>query len=321
MRNGLLVFLALLAIGSAAAGQGLSGLQAEYYSNFTRPGGVITPVPTALVFSGVSANIDHWDPVNCYYCWQPVGTSPDWYAVRWRGYIRIDVAGDYGFGTISDDGSQVWLDGALIVDNGEEQWWDWEDSLEEGSYTGRYPENYGNPDDLPGPLTLSVGYHALEVRMYEARNYDGIELWWLRPGRGTSDIPYYGVSCYATGVSPNANTNWEIIPPDVFVRDLTAIPDPMPAGALVLYAASPNPFNPLTSLRFDLLGAGHVRLEVYDLTGRRVRRLVDDDLSPGSHVAVWDGRDEGGRAMSSGSYFARLATRQDVRTVRLSLVR
>jgi hypothetical protein len=92
-------------------------------------------------------------------------------------------------------------------------------------------------------------------------------------------------------------------------------------SALRLYSATPNPFNPRTTIRFDLPGAGPVRLAIYDLAGRLVRVLVEGEISAGSHEAVWDGRDSTGRSAPSGSYLARLVAGGKVEGVRLSLVR
>lgn len=90
--------------------------------------------------------------------------------------------------------------------------------------------------------------------------------------------------------------------------------------ALALMAI-PNPFNPLTTLRFDLPVGGRVHLEVYDVAGRLVRTLLDADLPAGNHQAVWDGKDASGRGMPSGSYFARLSAGRRVETVSIGLVR
>lgn len=68
----------------------------------------------------------------------------------------------------------------------------------------------------------------------------------------------------------------------------------------------PNPFNPRTTIRYDLPAAGPVRLSVFDVAGRLVRTLVDESLTPGNHEAAWDGRDASGRETGSGSYLARL---------------
>jgi hypothetical protein len=90
---------------------------------------------------------------------------------------------------------------------------------------------------------------------------------------------------------------------------------------LRLYPNQPNPFNPMTTIRFDLPAAGQVRLAIYDLAGRLVRVLVEGEIPAGSHEAVWDGRDSTGRSAPSGSYLARLVAGGKVEGVRLSLVR
>jgi hypothetical protein len=68
----------------------------------------------------------------------------------------------------------------------------------------------------------------------------------------------------------------------------------------------PNPFNPATSIAFSLAVRERVGLSVYDVSGRLVAVLIDDDLAPGLHAARWDGRDEGGSVVASGTYFARM---------------
>jgi len=91
--------------------------------------------------------------------------------------------------------------------------------------------------------------------------------------------------------------------------------------ALRLYPCQPNPFNPRTTVRFDLPAAAAVRLTVFDLAGRAVRVLVDDALPAGSHEAVWDGRDAAGRETSSGTYLARLEAGGKVEVTRMVLLR
>ncbi len=101
---------------------------------------------------------------------------------------------------------------------------------------------------------------------------------------------------------------------------LTGAAGPVPTVTR-LYPCRPNPFNPSTTINFDLPQDGRVALEVYDVRGSLVRFLVDADLPRGSHRATWDGRDASGRAVASGSYFARLEAGGRVETVRMSLVR
>jgi len=70
----------------------------------------------------------------------------------------------------------------------------------------------------------------------------------------------------------------------------------------------PNPFNPVTTIRFDVPSpGGRVSLTVHDLSGRVVTRLVEREMPGGRHSAVWDGRDDGGRPVASGVYFYRIS--------------
>jgi hypothetical protein len=71
--------------------------------------------------------------------------------------------------------------------------------------------------------------------------------------------------------------------------------------------ARPNPFVSSTDLAFAIDRPGRVELSLFDVSGRRVRTLVDAELPVGEHEATWDGRDDAGRPMPSGTYFSRLS--------------
>ena len=88
-----------------------------------------------------------------------------------------------------------------------------------------------------------------------------------------------------------------------------------------LYPAYPNPFNAEVALSFDLPKEVAVALVLYDALGRPVRDLVDGPLGAGRYRLVWDGRDQGGRAVASGIYFYRLVADSFVAVGRLALVR
>jgi hypothetical protein len=75
-----------------------------------------------------------------------------------------------------------------------------------------------------------------------------------------------------------------------------------------LAAPSPNPFSAGTAFRFGLSRAGDVHLDIYDVTGRRVRTLVSGPLPAGEQTQAWDGRDRHGDRVRSGVYFVRLKT-------------
>jgi len=83
---------------------------------------------------------------------------------------------------------------------------------------------------------------------------------------------------------------------------------PRAAGGDRLWPATPNPFNPRTTVGLTLARSARAELSVHDLRGRLVRRLLDARLTAGPHadLATWDGLDDGGRAAPSGAYFLRL---------------
>jgi hypothetical protein len=82
----------------------------------------------------------------------------------------------------------------------------------------------------------------------------------------------------------------------------------------------PNPFNPLTTIRFSLEKSGPASLTIFDVTGRAVRRLLSGTTTAGSHVVVWNGRDDAGRALPSGIYLYRLDQGIESRTRKMILL-
>ena len=68
----------------------------------------------------------------------------------------------------------------------------------------------------------------------------------------------------------------------------------------------PNPFNPETQIRYSLPLNAEVRLIIYDILGRQVRTLVNENKAAGSYLKTWDGLDQSGNRVSSGLYFYRL---------------
>ncbi|HAD83086.1 TPA: hypothetical protein DCG35_11620 [Candidatus Edwardsbacteria bacterium] len=72
--------------------------------------------------------------------------------------------------------------------------------------------------------------------------------------------------------------------------------------------AAPNPFRNQMNLSYQIPRAGPVSITIYNISGQRVRTLVDQDMSPGYYSAGWDGRDDAGSSISSGVYFVRLAS-------------
>jgi hypothetical protein len=89
---------------------------------------------------------------------------------------------------------------------------------------------------------------------------------------------------------------------------VTPVDDVIPARVTALGLAHPNPFNPATTIEFALARAEKARLDVYTVDGRLVRTLVDRGLEAGPHSATWNGLDQRGHSVASGTYFYRLTT-------------
>lgn len=105
------------------------------------------------------------------------------------------------------------------------------------------------------------------------------------------------------------------------VTAATTVDEPV-ARVTRLLGAYPNPFNPSTSIRFELAREQRLTVEVFDVAGRKVRSLVRDDSWPaGSHELRWDGRDGGGSSVASGSYLYRFVSEDLVETRRVTLIK
>jgi hypothetical protein len=89
-----------------------------------------------------------------------------------------------------------------------------------------------------------------------------------------------------------------------------------------LESAYPNPFNPHTTIAFEIPTPKEVTLRVFDLSGRLVRNLVDrEPHAPGRHEIIWNGRDDARRQVASGTYFYRLEAGKFTETRGMLLVK
>lgn len=89
-----------------------------------------------------------------------------------------------------------------------------------------------------------------------------------------------------------------------------------------LYQNYPNPFNPTTNISFYLPVDKKISLIIYDVTGREVVRLVDEQEFPkGKHTVTWDGKDKNGKPVSSGTYFYKLKFGSFEKTRKMMLVK
>ena len=108
----------------------------------------------------------------------------------------------------------------------------------------------------------------------------------------------------------------EILSRGTQLVELKAIPD-----EYALHYNYPNPFNPVTTMLYDLPEAGYTRLIIYDLLGRQVQTLVDKHMDAGYYRMQWDGRNSQGKMASGGVYFYQIQTDGFIRTRKMLLLK
>jgi len=83
----------------------------------------------------------------------------------------------------------------------------------------------------------------------------------------------------------------------------------------------PNPFSNFTRIAFTIPAKGHVKLDVYDVCGRLVNRIMDEEAGPGRYESDWDGLDSKGNRVANGVYFYRLNAGEKVSTRKMVLLK
>ncbi len=127
----------------------------------------------------------------------------------------------------------------------------------------------------------------------------------------------FGISGGAGGAFPTATVCWS----GYLVPGTTTSVIPGDNGESLAFRAAPNPVTEKVGLRFNLAKPQSVVVGVFTVEGRRVRTLQRGAMSAGSHQLFWDGRDEAGKPVADGMYFARLETEQGSRTTTIARIR
>ncbi len=98
-------------------------------------------------------------------------------------------------------------------------------------------------------------------------------------------------------------------------------PAGLPRLPFALHQNRPNPFNPSTEIGFSLPGSSLVTLDIYDVSGKRVRCLLEESRPAGNHSVHWDGLDDSGSPAVSGVYFYRLTAGKNAFSRKMILLR
>jgi hypothetical protein len=115
---------------------------------------------------------------------------------------------------------------------------------------------------------------------------------------------------------PSSGNGFAILEANLSVDEKTEIP-----VKFALHPAYPNPFNPMTNIRYDLPQASYVDLRIFDLNGREVRTLAKGFDHAGTKTVIWDAKDNHGQSVSAGVYIYRLESSGLVQSQKLILLK
>ncbi len=264
-----------------------------------------------------------------------VDLRPAYYQVKLGGDTLLDIQGTINVGPDQLDSIftwGVWMQGPAVGGWSNPQGADWGTDLrlnldkkmyDDGSngdaasgdsiYT-RQVQYYGDPD------SNDVIGQVYKFGIYGGDNEGG------KGGFGNNHVaniddsqPNFTIHTQFGSINPPFYSFWDFdngMPTDVEdIEEAIVIRDPN------LRENYPNPFNPTTTLTFELPKQMKVQLVVFDVLGRKVTELVNGVQRQGIHQVVWNGSDSHGRPVSSGVYFYRMITENYERTMKMILMR
>jgi hypothetical protein len=203
----------------------------------------------------------------------------------------------HGFGngevycSVSDDGGLNWTQGVNLT-------------------------NTPSPNAFPGecmdedyPSLARTVNDTLHIFYVEDKDAGGVVMTAPQEGSWTENpVKYLKVPADLVPPGPPYvnNFNFHVVPGGGSGVQEPCLVDGTVPGAYALHQNYPNPFNPETTIRFDLAQDGPARIDIYNVTGQLIRRLVEADRQAGSYQVVWNGRNDDGQLVPSGIYFCRL---------------
>lgn len=175
--------------------------------------------------------------------------------------------------------------------------------------------------EIPGGVPTTSGWHKMKVTAI------GNQFWFYYDDQELPGCPYTD-NTYSSGQIGTYVWDFALSPiylyvDDILVETVSAIDDQQPGviADYTLHQNFPNPFNPSTTISFDLAGRETVQLSIFNSLGQKIKTLANGDFSAGSHQLQWDGRDEAGQVAPAGVYYYRLQTGSFQDTKKMLLVK
>ncbi|MFH2035978.1 MAG: T9SS type A sorting domain-containing protein [Candidatus Zixiibacteriota bacterium] len=183
----------------------------------------------------------------------------------------------------------------------------------EDNQNGRAWIYYGGPD-FDGINDMKVNYFIAETENF-GRNVKGL-------GDVNGDgIDDFAIAAIVDDQSVNSGIVFIYAGYNGTPTDINESDDNIILENYYLKQNYPNPFNPTTTIEFELTRKSNVELTVYDILGRKVANLINQQMPVGSHTINWYGRNQNGDNVASGIYFYKIKTDQFSDTKKMVLVR
>jgi hypothetical protein len=169
------------------------------------------------------------------------------------------------------------------------------------------PVGYAYPDGQywdESTFAMPTAVRFVEVTLfYQTTSKEYVEF--LRDANTTNSA---GLDLYNAWVAQGRGAPVAMATDTISVEVTPTGVDDLPLARTELFPAYPNPFNPATTIRYSLSARQHVRIDVFDITGARVRTLVDESRPAGVQRVAWNGRNTQGDPVASGVYVTRMTT-------------
>ena len=159
---------------------------------------------------------------------------------------------------------------------------------------------FGNPV-ISKEITYYVTHDTSDTSTYynfileKMVSYFGIGYYWYYPSTWT------GYELLGAVIDGQANGDTTGLITNLNYNDISL-------EAFQLYQNYPNPLNSETNIEFDIKRAGQVEINIYDISGKLVKELLNENCLPGMHHIIWDGDDNQNKLVASGIYYLRLIT-------------
>jgi len=197
--------------------------------------------------------------------------------------------------------------------------------------------NISLSDEYLGGSHLAHNAYLKRDYAYIAHYESGLKVVDISDPNNIVEVGYYDT--YPQGETSNFNGAWGTYPffssGKILISDIqtglyvvyfagaaTSVDnDPKPLTSYSLGENYPNPFNPSTTISYQVSRQSDVRIEIYNTLGQKVRTLVNDRKEPGAYEAIWNGRNDGGAQAGSGVYLYRMVAADFVQVRKMILMK